>query len=928
MKSKKVLFILLALVLVLSLAGLAQAATHTHQWMQYSRTEPTCTQAGQIVYTCSCGETRTEAIPAAGHRPEILPGQPATCDVNGLTEGSRCTVCGAILRAQSPIPAYGHNWGPWQQGKLPTCEEKGKNYSVCTICGATRYRDDIEPLGHDWDEGVVTKEAGYLEEGEITYTCKRDSSHTKTETLPVREPPEGQTIMMHLRSGSIPQPYDVDLIPTDTPLIIIENPESGALGSESGSLELRVEADGGVQPYSYEWHRESIPFLHTETLAEAAAASWKAGPAADYCARAEKAAGIFTMIAGQQETASAEMTATPATILPSEAVSLPLLDLSVIVGGNSPVFTADSAGVYYCVVTDAEGAEVTSEKAEVRSPLYISRQPGSANIYGKDSVTLVCRAAGGTPFDNGTYIFAWYNSRDEQVAFTDDGTAEVTEQGDYYCLVQDYGDTVLKSETAVVYSAKPLTITEESNVYYIMPGGDPVNVNMEVRGGVPPYELMWSGNDQEELMTYQADEGIHSWNTDIPGAYFLTVTDSMGEMQVGASDVEYEPLKIVRQPVGGLLKDDGYFDLTIEVADGKEPYRYELYWNDDLLDITSDTAMVACAGEYYFHVEDADGRWVNSDRVTVEDYVFAIDHIEMPDGSILQSKSTPLTLVPVLKSETANVSYRWTWRPASGNYTSEPLPDGETCKASKPGIYLCIATNEEGKAATASAEVTYTGKKPVILVQPQNQVYSSKDESGCYYMVMRISAVGSDNREDTLHYEWQVKESGGWTILSSCSGIGETKLRRSSSQYSGISGVYRCVVTDPATGQSVTSREALAYYYKNTVNIETTTHKKDYYVDLKYEIRGGIPPYEISLYRSDAIKRIQTNPDVFDYFTVRIKHFKTEESIGDLTIISTQYFMQDGKTIKYTPRYYFEISDGTGQTYTTPVFDYTGYLSN
>ena len=42
-------------------------------------------------------------------------------------------------------------------------------------------------LGHSWDEGVVTKEAAYSEEGVRTYTCLRNSAHTKTEAIPAKE---------------------------------------------------------------------------------------------------------------------------------------------------------------------------------------------------------------------------------------------------------------------------------------------------------------------------------------------------------------------------------------------------------------------------------------------------------------------------------------------------------------------------------------------------------------------------------------------------------------------------------------------------------------------------------------------------------------------------------------------------------------------
>jgi rubredoxin len=41
----------------------------------------------------------------------------------------------------------------------------------------------IAPLGHLWDDGTVVKEPTESEEGEILYTCLRDETHTKTETI-------------------------------------------------------------------------------------------------------------------------------------------------------------------------------------------------------------------------------------------------------------------------------------------------------------------------------------------------------------------------------------------------------------------------------------------------------------------------------------------------------------------------------------------------------------------------------------------------------------------------------------------------------------------------------------------------------------------------------------------------------------------------
>lgn len=73
--------------------------------------EPTCDAEGtQSVQCANCGKTmRTETIGATGHREVIVPGKDATWTEEGLTEGSCCDACDAVLVAQETIPAIGPN---------------------------------------------------------------------------------------------------------------------------------------------------------------------------------------------------------------------------------------------------------------------------------------------------------------------------------------------------------------------------------------------------------------------------------------------------------------------------------------------------------------------------------------------------------------------------------------------------------------------------------------------------------------------------------------------------------------------------------------------------------------------------------------------------------------------------------------------------
>ena len=64
----------------------------------------------------------------------------------------------------------------------PTCMEKGYTTHTCS-CGDSYVDTYIDALGHDWDEGKVTKQPTETETGVMTYTCTRCDA-TKTETIP------------------------------------------------------------------------------------------------------------------------------------------------------------------------------------------------------------------------------------------------------------------------------------------------------------------------------------------------------------------------------------------------------------------------------------------------------------------------------------------------------------------------------------------------------------------------------------------------------------------------------------------------------------------------------------------------------------------------------------------------------------------------
>ena len=74
-----------------------------------------CTEDGKKIYKCSkCGKVmKTEKINATGHTPVTDPAVAPTETSDGLTEGSHCSVCGAVLTAQEVIPMLDPTIDTW-----------------------------------------------------------------------------------------------------------------------------------------------------------------------------------------------------------------------------------------------------------------------------------------------------------------------------------------------------------------------------------------------------------------------------------------------------------------------------------------------------------------------------------------------------------------------------------------------------------------------------------------------------------------------------------------------------------------------------------------------------------------------------------------------------------------------------------------------
>ena len=115
-----------------------------------------------------------------------------TCEADGTEEYWSCDVCGRLFadeagteRIDEPavIPMTGHAWDDGILTKEPGCEEKGIMTYTCKNDPSHTKTEEVDALGHDWDEGTVQKEATCEEEGSALYVCSR-CQKTRTKVIP------------------------------------------------------------------------------------------------------------------------------------------------------------------------------------------------------------------------------------------------------------------------------------------------------------------------------------------------------------------------------------------------------------------------------------------------------------------------------------------------------------------------------------------------------------------------------------------------------------------------------------------------------------------------------------------------------------------------------------------------------------------------
>ena len=166
--------------------------------------EGSCTHARIFHEDCTrCNTRQLRTIPAGNHVEERTVIQEATCVLPEIIMYT-CTTSGCNHYRRVENAALGHDFDTHDSDVAPTCLTPGRRSRDCRRCGYSQNQVEVPPLGHnfeivldptctvpgrqrcqacfieeeidatgehEWDEGVVTREATIDQQGQLRKTC-------------------------------------------------------------------------------------------------------------------------------------------------------------------------------------------------------------------------------------------------------------------------------------------------------------------------------------------------------------------------------------------------------------------------------------------------------------------------------------------------------------------------------------------------------------------------------------------------------------------------------------------------------------------------------------------------------------------------------------------------------------------------------------
>lgn len=612
----------------------------------------------------------------------------------------------------------------------------------------------VPPYAYDWSNGATSQNISGVSAGNYLVTVTEANGCTNTITTKINQPPLLELSLASTKNIS-------------------------CFGEEKGIVNIRV--SGGAAPYAYKWSNGSISKNITGVLAG-------------------KYSVTITDTNGCTESISATITQPALLVRKLDAVtnircygeSIGAINITVTGGSppyiykwNNGAITQDISGIpagkYSLSIKDSKGCRDTVSATITQRPLLVPTLDGVTDIlcYGKKTGAINISVTGGVA----PYTYNWTNG-----ATTQDIKDLLS--GTYSVIIKD-GMGCMKTLDARI-TQPPLLVQTLDAVTDVLCNGDKTGeINITMRGGVPPYTYSWSnGETTQDIKEILADK------------YSVTIKDANGcTKKIDATITQ--PAKLISK-LTAVTSNPCYGDskgaINITVTGDVPPYSYK--WNNGA---TTQDITGAIAGSYTVTITGSNGctNTLNTEITQPAELVVIKDSVQNIN---CYGESKGAVFVKI-KGGVPSYTYSWSNGAATKNLTKITA-----------GSYILTVTDDRGCNKTINAKV----KQPPLLTVTLDNVKNINCNGGTTGAVS-ITVKGGVG---PYIYKW----SNGATIQD-ISELG--------------AGSYSVIVTDAkgctqTVSANVTQPAILALTHDKTQNINCYGKKTG---SVNITLKGGVTPY-------------------------------------------------------------------------------------
>lgn len=471
-------------------------------------------------------------------------------------------------------------------------------------------------------------------------------------------------------------------------------------------------------------------------------------------------------------------------------------------GSMSKDLSGVNAGNYQCSVTDLNGCQVVSSLFQLGNPPALQVYTIKANVscyFGDDGVISIS-VLGGVP----PYSFKWSDGPTVK-------DRNYLSAGNYKLSITDKNGCAITTSTIVISQPDPLQITLASIASSSCKNLANGAIDINVFGGTPPYNYLWSNNVQQEDL-------IGAFN----GNYGVTVTDAhnchtgANDFLINANDSILITQSILANTVCNTLSNGS---IMIQTSGGNGNYSYK--WSNNTT--TKDLINIP-GGSYQVTVSDNTGCAVVSKPFSIAEISpvkINVENLDIADCSTNQIGNIDISV-------TGKAPFNFLW---SNGATTEDLFSVIN------GTYSISVTDSYGcKAEKQAIQLTGTGDPFYVYLDVLSPVKCSGEKNG--KVIVQI-----DGGTPPFQYNWSIgKEYDLEAQIDSLSGLGSGNYAVTITDNKG------CVVSDTV------KLNAVAPLTINVASVKSPTCKGASTGLIALSITGGTKPYTYYWKTPDSLK--------------------------------------------------------------------------